>query len=515
MNKQNAKIHTYRLEVSNFGPIVEANVEVRPLTVFVGPSNTGKSYLAILLYALHRSLQGSRERFGRRTIIGGTFFERRPILTRSPTAELDSAANQWVSDSKKKGEVLPIPDILANSVKETLKESIVGLKDDVLSELCRCFGTDGPKELVRKSSKTTQITLSIPSHICAEDVQIDLMIRRNRANISGNISNTLVTNSAKSLNSRTDLLDDFQFHLDSQFVRDRVTSEATWWLTRQIGSEIFDRTINRNIYYLPADRTGIMHAHYALVSALIQRAAGAGIYRSDAVPLLSGVLADFLDKLIRIGRGRSQFGVGVLEERRGLLALAKGMEEGILTGKVQLNQSESGYPLFDYQPNGWKNNIPLMRASSMVSELAPVVLYLRHLVLPEDILIIEEPESHLHPEMQAAFARQIALLVQAGIRVIVTTHSEWLLDQFANLVRLSDLPQSRRKGLAGGSEALHPDQFGAWLFKPRGRPKGSVVEQIKVDADAGGLLTDFAETADQLYNTWAEVGNLVRDSKAK
>ena len=44
---------TLGLKVTNFGPIVEADIELRPLTVFVGPSNTGKSYLAILIYALH------------------------------------------------------------------------------------------------------------------------------------------------------------------------------------------------------------------------------------------------------------------------------------------------------------------------------------------------------------------------------------------------------------------------------------------------------------------------------
>ena len=43
-----------QLSVSNFGPIVKAEMDLRPLTVFVGPSNTGKSYLAILIYALHR-----------------------------------------------------------------------------------------------------------------------------------------------------------------------------------------------------------------------------------------------------------------------------------------------------------------------------------------------------------------------------------------------------------------------------------------------------------------------------
>ncbi len=48
------------VEVSNFGPIVEAKIDLRPLTVFVGPSNTGKSYLAKLIYALHRFFSGGR-----------------------------------------------------------------------------------------------------------------------------------------------------------------------------------------------------------------------------------------------------------------------------------------------------------------------------------------------------------------------------------------------------------------------------------------------------------------------
>ena len=50
-------ISSYQVDVENFGPIAKARVDVRPLTVFVGPSNTGKSYLAVLLYALRSRLQ--------------------------------------------------------------------------------------------------------------------------------------------------------------------------------------------------------------------------------------------------------------------------------------------------------------------------------------------------------------------------------------------------------------------------------------------------------------------------
>ena len=47
------------LSVRSFGPIVEADIDLRPMTVFVGPSNTGKSYLAVLIYALHRFFSGN------------------------------------------------------------------------------------------------------------------------------------------------------------------------------------------------------------------------------------------------------------------------------------------------------------------------------------------------------------------------------------------------------------------------------------------------------------------------
>ena len=51
MDKPAAK-GSLELKVTDFGPIIKAKVDLRPLTVFVGPSNTGKSYLAILIYGL-------------------------------------------------------------------------------------------------------------------------------------------------------------------------------------------------------------------------------------------------------------------------------------------------------------------------------------------------------------------------------------------------------------------------------------------------------------------------------
>ena len=149
-----------------------------------------------------------------------------------------------------------------------------------------------------------------------------------------------------------------------------------------------------------------------------------------------------------------------------------------------------------------------MRASSMVSELAPVVLYLRHLVRPNDVLIIEEPESHLHPAMQVGFTRQLAAFVRAGVRVIVTTHSEWLLEELANLVRLSQIPEAERTGIAGSDVALDTNQVGAWLFKPEVSGEGSTVSEIGLD-ESGLYPSGFDDVAMALHNDWAAISSRI------
>ena len=47
-----------QIAVENFGPIKKVEIDLRPLTVFVGESNTGKTYLASLIYALQRTFEG-------------------------------------------------------------------------------------------------------------------------------------------------------------------------------------------------------------------------------------------------------------------------------------------------------------------------------------------------------------------------------------------------------------------------------------------------------------------------
>ena len=57
----------------------------------------------------------------------------------------------------------------------------------------------------------------------------------------------------------------------------------------------------RPAFYLPADRTGLMHAHRVVVGSLFDRASKPGLRRTDPLPDLSGIVADFLKQLIELG----------------------------------------------------------------------------------------------------------------------------------------------------------------------------------------------------------------------
>ena len=125
----------------------------------------------------------------------------------------------------------------------------------------------------------------------------------------------------------------------------------------------------------------------------------------------------------------------------GIDHIADVLESEVLAGQIIMNPSPTGYPEFLYRPQGTEQDMRLTRSSSMVSELAPLVLFIRGLVHPGDTLIIEEPEAHLHPAAQTEMAATIARLVRAGVRVLVTTHSDFMLQEIGNLMRVGILKE--------------------------------------------------------------------------
>lgn len=498
------------LAVTDFGAITAADIELRPLTVFVGPSNTGKSYLAALIYALHRFFAEDAQKdpweLDSRISLGGVLRQR--------GAELMSEAARWdaadlaASVAERSKAEKPALVAIPEEVRAWIRSVVAGDGERLALAIRRCFGRDDLGALIREGSKgSASVSLRRSGLPDVGPMEHVLDIRQDGATLTLDIPDAAPIPTG---------LGNARWEEDLRVISRIGSSPGRAKRgTRQLRVlRVLDALLTPYLtgplsvpaYYLPADRTGVMHAHSVVVNAVTEAAALTGLRPAPERPLLSGVMADFLKQLMTMGQDR--VGGEAPDDLGGRL------EATVLGGAVRVGKTAAGNaPRFLYRPAGWKEDLPLLSSSSMVSDLAPLVLYLRHVVGPGEVLIVEEPESHLHPEAQSALAREIVRLVAGGLRVLVTTHSDWMLHQFANQVRLSGLETGRREGLDETPE-LRPEQFGAWLFRPTRRPRGSLVEEIPFDPDRGGFETGYGDVADALYRDWAEIGNRIAEGKA-
>ena len=494
------------LEVKNFGPIAEAKIDLRPLTVFIGRNNTGKSYLATLIYVLHQMFTlHMKDPF-----TSDQGFESRFAATLDPLADGDSVRKieEWVYAYIKGDASIPSlteEQALIDAMTSLLKTTLSGSDRTIaLAEydLARYFGVGNDlTSLVRQGSRRPLSIVVRGAHGLHSEVNgafdYTFTVARNGFAVDCEFDSGFSYVPPPAANIDESQIDRYRRLVNDSNVTFTLRTEHDTRLRAQAILYSSLTTLSTPAFYLPADRTGVIHAQPVMVGSMIDNASRPDLSPTSSDVVLTGVLGDFLRRLVTdVSVQRDQHS-DVIEQ----------IESDILNGKVHRTLSEAGYPRFAYQPDHWDSELSLMRVSSLVSELAPVVLYLKHFVKSGDTLIIDEPEAHLHPSAQVKFAIIIARLVKSGVRVILTTHSEWMLDQFANLVRMSQLPEEARDGLDGSDAALTTDQFGAWLFETKKRPKGTVVREIDIDPEEGGLGRDYFDTAVLTHNTWAEIGN--------
>lgn len=253
-------------------------------------------------------------------------------------------------------------------------------------------------------------------------------------------------------------------------------------------------------FHFPAARSGVLQGHRAISASTMKRTPYAG--PEDEIPELSGVVADFIVDVIEMPRRQGAF-----------YGIASELEEEVLGGQIKI---ELGNPASDIKYVHKRREIPLHRASSTVSEMAPLVLYLKHMVSRGSTLIIEEPEAHLNPHNQAVLAKYLVRLVRRGLRIVVATHSPFVLEQISNMIQAGNIVSARlagarsnsRSGVGNGGnglladfklredEYLTIDQVAAYAFEPS--QAGYDIRRLDVQ-DEGIPAEEFVDASDMLY----------------
>ncbi len=105
--------------------------------------------------------------------------------------------------------------------------------------------------------------------------------------------------------------------------------------------------------------------------------------------------------------------------------------DSIVQGTLTYEKNRKLY----YKIKGKKLTID--ETSSSIRSLIDIGLYIKHVSRPNDILIIDEPELNLHPENQRKLARLLVKLANIGIKIFITTHSDYIIKELNNLILMT------------------------------------------------------------------------------
>ena len=186
----------------------------------------------------------------------------------------------------------------------------------------------------------------------------------------------------------------------------------------------------------------------------------------------------------------------------------------IIGGEYAITQDDQLY----YVPKGTGLKLTMVESSSAVRSLLDLGFYLHHVVEKGALLMVDEPELNLHPANQRRIARLFARLVNLGVKVFITTHSDYIVKELNTLIMLNhDKPHLKRIAKENGyqqSELIRSDQVKVYMPQEalvpleegqKRRRRGLTLVEADVDPVLGIEAPSFDKTIDDMNEVLEDI----------
>ena len=473
------------VELSNLGPLRSAELELSDLVLLIGENNSGKTFLATVV---HRVLDATPSRPWDLSRKSGDV----PPLLRDWLRTVSDGPDERAADS----DIGPprLDDDSRAWATEIATEALTLYGSTVRDSIAYAFGAEASRLRRRTRSRhASDCYLRVRSSTPAWEVEIRFDSDRVTATppaVDAWLASALDPGPIRHAIRR------WQSVRRPSGLRASDLGRMLVEQGRLSAPEALFGSWPSQAIHLPADRTGIMQSHNVLAGAAVRQSARAGI-RPIEIETLPGTLADFLSLILEVPETFARRG-----PQSPHASVVRRFEED-MRAEIGVDKSSDGQDVIVARTS--EGQFPMARSSSMLSELAPLLLVLKSPFLYVDQLTIDEPEAHLHPEMQIRLASFLAELVNSGLRVVLTTHSDFFVTQFNNMMRLAELSVSGETSRSYDLPELERSKVRALRFR---RENGwCTAHQSVPDAVDGVDESTFTDVMRSQYDETARLVN--------
>ena len=446
------------------GPIKEAELELGDITIIAGRNNTGKTYLAYTLYGFLKQWN-------------------RLLWNMSPEMK------KIIKEVKDKGHFKRTVD----------REPIDQERKKIIRDATRFFSKEklagvfsSPSGTFAGSAIEVEPLDEFPLDRFSKSFPIDFPYKKDGL-VSIQYDGTDII--AIDKNAREQERDDFSFPIFisdfyRQFLFPELFLDPFILSAERFGISLFykelDFTKNQLVDYLQKmgddkDRGSI--SPYLFIDRTTSR---------YALPIKDNI--DYTRNISNLKGQRS----GIYENK--LFDKIKYMMEGYYS-------SSSDDIAFISKRKGRSFNLPLHIASSSARGLSDLYFYLRHAAKENQLVIIDEPESHLDTANQILLARLLARMIQSNLKVLITTHSDYIIKEINNLIMLSRLKEQKKVVKDLGykkDDFIEPDAIRAYVAE------GDSLTKCEID-EFGIDMPVFDKTIDKINRTSIELASRLEE----
>lgn len=390
-------MNSYTVNVEKFGKIRKASIDIAPFMFFVGDNNSGKSYLMQLLWGLYNT----------ETIL---FAEAQELPAYNELREiiLEQIANEFDEDKPTfKYKFVPTSDFISKVI-EYINQSLDKNKSSIAKTVLNTDTMSVGKFYISNFSTSKKY----PFTVIRDYGTIKLGTPSVTVSITDSYDSSKDNNLAVLLNAMIVL---YAKHLIFDGIKH---------------IRYYSKTID-SMVFLPASRTGFMLTYKDLQRYMFE------FLNSNEVSSINNnsrnkyplVVNRFITDLASLEPAKDYSRIG------NRMDVVKYIENEIYDGKLSSSKSESVD--YSYIRSSSTKPISMYLTSSMITEVAPLLIYLKS-NNTFNTIIIEEPEAHLHLKAQRKLLSALTMLKNAGINIWFTTHSDSMMQEVSNLIKLKN-----------------------------------------------------------------------------